>query len=93
MYLSHLRIQLLFAACVCGLLLAVLKLNTAAVGVLLISSVGLTPLLFTLSSSLPYSGQVLTVKQINLNYSNDYIETHLSALSKEKWDILVLTRV
>ncbi|ATG77882.1 endonuclease/exonuclease/phosphatase family protein [Pseudoalteromonas sp. 1_2015MBL_MicDiv] len=85
-----LRLQLLSAALVCALLLITLKLFKLGAALLLVCIVGVTPVLFNLSSSTSYSGPVLSVKQINLNYSNKYIETHLATLLQKKWDVLIL---
>ncbi|GAA59816.1 hypothetical protein P20652_1680 [Pseudoalteromonas sp. BSi20652] len=87
---TSLRIQLLFLALVCGLLLLALKLYKIGGGVLLICVIGLAPLLFSFSSPSSTDGRVLTVKQINLNYNNKDIETHLSILLQQKWDIVIL---
>ncbi|WP_273047047.1 endonuclease/exonuclease/phosphatase family protein [Pseudoalteromonas sp.] len=88
--LVSLRIQLLAAALICALFLITLRLCKVGVGLLFICMLGLIPMFPSLSYQTSSNERLLTFKQINLNYNNEYIDAHLSTLLQQKWDVLIL---
>ncbi len=88
--LASLRIQILCIAVGCGCVLLLLKLYKLGAATIIICALGLGPVLITLPKTDSVHARVLSIKQINVNYSNKYLTAHLSRLRDEKWDVLIL---
>lgn len=87
---SSLRIQMLIAALMCGGALMLLKLYKLSAVVILLCALGLGPILVSFPVTSPVNSEALSIKQINVNYSNKYLSTHLLSLRDENWDVLIL---
>jgi len=88
--ITSLRMPLLVLTFVCGLLLLLMKVKKIALGILAVCFTGLMTLLPLPSWTTKPSAEMLSVKQINLNYNNPHIAEQLTALQNQSWDMLVL---
>ncbi len=84
------RFPLLVAALFLALLLVALKQVWFGGVIAMICIINLSSLLPLHSLKVTPSEAAITVKQINLNYNNPYIEMHLKNLQNQPWDVLVL---
>ncbi|WP_235591170.1 endonuclease/exonuclease/phosphatase family protein [Pseudoalteromonas sp. H105] len=88
--ITSLRMPLLVLTFVCGLLLLLMNVKKIALGILAACIAGLLTLLPSPSWTTSLSAEMLSIKQINLNYNNPHIAKQLAALKNQSWDMLVL---
>ncbi len=84
------RFPLLAAALLFALLLLALKKLWLGGVIAIICIINLSSLVPLHSLEVVPSKAAITVKQINLNYNNPYVDMHLKNLQNQQWDVLVL---
>jgi endonuclease/exonuclease/phosphatase (EEP) superfamily protein YafD len=84
------RFPLLAAALFFALLLLALKKLWLGGVIAIICIINLSSLVPLHSLEVVPSKAAITVKQINLNYNNPYVDMHLKNLQNQQWDVLVL---
>ncbi|WP_259397372.1 MULTISPECIES: endonuclease/exonuclease/phosphatase family protein [unclassified Pseudoalteromonas] len=88
--LVSLRMPLLVIALCFAMLLLIIKATYLGGSLSIICLISLSSLLPLHSLPSEQTKNAISIKQINLNYSNPFIESHLVRLQKQSWDVLIL---